>query len=262
MNKPNKHQEKLSHAVEATRQELLTRLKDAQTARDAALFIRDHAAHEQQEACKQMGDNEQVLAVASRIQDLAADTQLLARNLTLFADDSQSGAEALQTAMAEAATAIKNASGAMQALTMEIHGVAAVTQTRNKGNEVEAKALAASHVVTRAMESAEELQSLSLQASITAAAPLAGSVAQAFSVLSDQVATLVTDTTQARDTARQELATTTTHRDLTQRRYFASIPPFEKRQQETQSLLTSLQQIDHLASSTCKVAALPTPASA
>ncbi|MCX6854693.1 MAG: hypothetical protein NTV80_07280 [Verrucomicrobia bacterium] len=247
MSKPNKYQKQLSEAVEATRNELLDGLRDAQAKLTTALSTRDHAAHDKWSAYKEMGRNEQVLAVASRIEAMAARTQLLAGNLTQFANDSHTDSEQAQTAMAEAAAAIKNAASAMELLTEAVHAEAAVTKSRDKGEDVNSDAIAATAAVETAMTAVDDLQTQSLTCSIIAATPLAGSVAQAFSVLGDQVGNLVIDTTQARDVARQEVAATTTLRNQTWKRFYKTIEPFERPLQTQTGLLKSFAEIDKLA---------------
>jgi hypothetical protein len=117
--------------------------------------------------------------------------------------------------MAEAAAAIKNAAGAMELLTRGVHDAASLTQSKDACDHINVEALAASNAVELCMTTVDALQTQSLQCSISAVKHLAGSVAQSFSVLVDQVASLVTDTTQARDLARQEVAATTANRNRT-----------------------------------------------
>ena len=161
--------EQLRAAIATTRQELLNQLNDAQAARNTALVVRDHAAHDKWSAYKEMGNSEQVLAVASRIEDLATRTQLLGRNLTLFANDSQIGAGDVQVAISAAATAIKSAAEAMDLLTTEVQRVTALQDAQNKGDALRVEALAASAAVQLALEAANDLQMQSIQCSISAA---------------------------------------------------------------------------------------------
>jgi hypothetical protein len=247
MSKLNKYQQQLSNAIETTRADLLSELKSAQAVRMTALSTRDLAAHDKWSAYKEMGRNEQILAVSSRIEGMAARTQLLAGNLTLFANDSQTDSEEAQAAMAEAAAAIKNASSAMELLTEAVHAEAAVTKSRNDGDLVNEDAMAANNAVEKAMTAVDDLQNQSLKCSIIAATPLAGSVAQSFSVLGDQAGNLVADTTQARDAARQEVAATTAQRNQTWKRFYQTIEPFERPLQMKLGLTKSFAEIDKLA---------------
>lgn len=253
MNKTNPYLQQLHTAIDSTRTELLEELNQAQSARANTLSARDYAASDKWAAYKEMGRNEQVLVVASHIEEMAAHTQLIARNLTLFANDSQADASQAQSDMAEAAAAIKNAAGAMELLTRGVHDAASLTQSKDACDHINVEALDASNAVELCMTAVDALQTQSLQCSIIASTPLAGSVAQSFSVLVDQVASLVTDTTQARDLARQEVAATTANRNRTWSRYFTQIPPFERQLQVRNGLIKSFSEIDKLANYGLKV---------
>ncbi|HEY1049740.1 MAG TPA: hypothetical protein VGE39_08300 [Prosthecobacter sp.] len=253
MKKLNPYLQQLHMAIDSTRTGLLTELQQVQAARTNALSARDYAASDKWAAYKEMGLNEQVLTVASRIEEMAARTQLLARNLTLFANESEADAVQAQGAMAEAATAIKNAVAAMEVLTRGVHDAASVTKSKDAEDHVNVQALAASKAVEDCVTAVDDLQTQSLKSSIIAAKPLAGSVAQSFSVLGDQVMSLITDTTQARDVARQEVAATTANRNRTWSRYYTQIPPLERQLQSRSGLMKSFGEIDRLANNGLKV---------
>jgi len=136
MSKPNKYQKQLSEAIQSTRADFVDALKTAQAARTTALGIRDQAAQDNGAAFKEMVRNEQMLAVASRIEEMTTRTQLLEGNLTIFANDFHTDSEEAQAAMAEAAAAIKNAAGAMELLTEAVHTETAVTKSRDKGDAI------------------------------------------------------------------------------------------------------------------------------
>lgn len=181
-------------------------LKMVQGAYETAHVARDDAADDEQSACKELRHHEQLLAVTGCIKERAIRAQLRARNLTLFANDSQTSAAQTQADMAAAAAAVKQAAGAMEGLEQAECGLAALLKSNDAYDSLRATADAATKAVKLSVASMDELQTQALEASIRAATPLAGSVAQIFLVLGEQIENLVTKSTQAHEAARQEVA--------------------------------------------------------
>ena len=246
MNNSNPYEEQLTAAVKTARAELQGRLTAAQADRETALVAREHAVHATESACQQMEDAGKVLAVASRIEELAARTQFRAGNLTVFTNDSQADAKKTQVAMAGAAVAIKTATDAMVNLTGVVYPIIAIMKATDSDSAVNVQLSAVQKLVDAAMKSAEVWQMQSLQCSILAAEMQAGSVVQTYSVLGDQAVKLLTDTAQARDAARQEVARCTDERHASWSRCQSAIAACELPVQEHEGLLKSFAEIDEL----------------
>lgn len=254
MSTNNEYLDQLSGAIDATRTALLNELSQGQADENTALSGREAAAHDKWSALKQVIRDKQVRMAATKIEELAKRTQLITGNLNLYAQGAQNDAQTVISAMADAASNIKQAAAALESLTRVTHGITAITEANDRPDDVNTVGKAAKRAVEHAMAGADVLKGDSITASIEASMPLAGTVAETISLLNDQVGAVASEAVTALGAARSTVDTATGNRNSTWTRYYATVAPFEQALLKHQGLNRSFESLDRIANDGLTVA--------